>query len=170
MRRFALMPALIIVGATLVGSVSAQESVFRYATDPFSAEDSAEATTEDQDAPPRPAAEASAEATEAGSSYESYSSWPTSGKHTVQKKAIFRAQQREQRIASRLQNGYSASRPAIYGNPFYTVSYYAPQPSWGGYNVPSYRNPANWDYPRRSISRNYRWVAVPDTYASIFGG
>jgi len=173
MRRLTLsLPALIILGATLIGSVSAQESVFRYATDPFSAEEStAEATDEESPTQPR----AATEETEApSSSYESYSSWPSAGKHTVQTKAIFRAQQREQRVADRLRNGYSASRPEIYGNPHYALSYYAPQPLWGGYyswnNAATwYRNPSNWYYPRRSNSRNFRWAPVPDTYASIFG-
>ncbi len=171
MRRLAMMlpTALLILGATLVGSVDAQESIFRYATDPFSAEESTEAPSEEvMDEPTKVS-----EDTEATPSYDSYSSWPTAGKHTVQKKAIYRAQQRELRIANRLSNGYSASRPEIYVNPFYhqfATSYYAPQPLWGGYNAStSFRHPSNWYFPRRSISRGYRWIAVPDTYASAFG-
>ncbi len=142
MRRiFLMLLTLISSGACLIGSVSAQESsVFRYASDPFSEEANEKESTS--------AKEANGEETEsAESSYDSYASWPSGNKNLVQRKAMFRTQQRELRIATRQWYGYSASRPPVFGNPYYMEAY----------------SPSLWRTPRTKSVEFVRavWLVLP---------
>ncbi len=162
MRRITLMlSTLLIVAGYLVGPVAGQDpSVFRYASDPFAedAVEAAEAPTEDA------TSEGDADSAGKETSYDSYSSWPSGAKNLVQRKAIYRAQQRALRIAARQWYGYSASRPPVHGNPYY-MDVYAPS-LWSnaGYTQQSLYGPFGWYFPRRSISA-YRWSPY-NTYAA----
>ena len=132
MRRFSIT---IVMLALAVGTATAQDSTFRYESDPFSTEEgqpAANTVAADVDSP---------DVDKQGSSYESYESSPTSVPSLVQKKAMYRAEQRQLRIASRRWFGFSPSRPAVVGNPYMT----------------SYRPILN----TRSWSPSYSWYGNP---------
>ena len=90
---------------------SAQESAFRFAAQPYVG-----SAANSEDAP--------ADSTEANdsSSYESYENAPAVS--LLQKKAMFKAEQRLLRIASRKWYGYSQSRPVVLANPY--MNHYRP--------------------------------------------
>lgn len=160
MRQTAVTFSLLLVSAlSLAGSAFAQDgSVFRYASDPFSADAAEDASA--KEATP----DASVESAEEKPSYDSYASWPSEGKNLVQRKAIFRAQQREMRIAARQWYGDSASRPAVFGNPYYMDAY---APSLWAYTTPGpdLYGPFGWYFPRRSAS-SFRWTPRAYTAAA----
>ena len=127
MRQFyAALFAITLIG----GAAVAQESTFRYASDPFDTEKRSEVTsTEDV----VDAAAGDFEASfESGAKSEDIS--------LVQKKAMFRAEQRQLRIESRRWYGHSQSRPIVLANPYMT-SY---TPLWIGH---SWRPVRNWRSP-----------------------
>lgn len=102
---------VLCVVAAATGTVAAQESAFRFASDPFTGD----TTREDGNQPVRDESESKESTT------ESYESWPTAdGRDAVQKKAMFRAEQRQLRIASRRWYGFSQSRPVVAAVPYMT--------------------------------------------------
>jgi hypothetical protein len=123
MRRFFTTLTFITLAA---GTVAAQDATFRFASDPFSAEERGNAEKE--------TAEKSATSIENASSYESYETTPgTIG--LVQKKAMYRAEQRQMRIEARKWHGFSQSRPVVNSDPYMT----AYTPLWAGRNwAPNY--------------------------------
>ncbi len=116
MRRFLLALFVLTISA---GSLLAQESAFRFVNEPFAEENRVEANADDE-----------------GSSSEYRSSYAdgTDTKSLVQKNAIFRADQRRRRIASRKWFGYSNSRPIVAAGPYMT----AYSPAWAGNPWTSY--------------------------------
>lgn len=154
MRRISMvLVSLIVSGACLVGSSAGQDdSVFRFAE------------TEGNDASLSDVKGQEEESKEE-SSYDSYDSWPRDGKSLVQQKAIFRAQQRELRVAARKWYGYTASRPPVYGNPYFTDVYSPSLWSLSVYNRQSLYGPFGWYFPRRSVSAANTWS--PLAYATI---
>lgn len=106
--------ATLFVFTLVVGTVNAQNTPFKFAADPFDGEQSA------SDAKTKTSAPVKGE--------RSYESLDIDGDSLRQKKAAFRAEQRQLRIASRNWNGISASRPMIMQNPYMTNS----APMWGG--------------------------------------
>jgi len=110
MRRFF---TVLVVVAVVTGSIAAQESVFRFASNPF-AGTSRDGNTESM------AVRDSGENLEQ-TTIESYESWPSAdGQSAVQKKAMYRAEQRELRIAARKWYGFSQSRPVVTAVPYMT--------------------------------------------------
>lgn len=159
MRRIILLlSTLVITGALASLAVAQSPSVFRYASDPFS-EDTDEATDASAETEDADSEESSADK----ESYDSYASWPNGGKNLVQQKAMYRAQQREIRIAARQWYGYSAARPPVYGNPYYMDAYAPSLWSQPAYTQQSLTGPFGWYFPRRSLSA-HRWS--PYTYAA----
>jgi hypothetical protein len=124
MRRF--FTTLIMI-AFAAGTVAAQDAAFRFASDPFSAD---EAKTTDSEKVSGQGNNPVKQAT----SYDSYESGSASAKSLVQKKAMFRAEQRQLRIASRKWYGFSQSRPAVLAAPHMTTY----NPIWVGRNWTPY--------------------------------
>ena len=106
MRRVCITLFMIVLGS---GALTAQDSTFRYASDPFA---TAAVATEDKEAP--------TDATKAVESYDSYASEITPGKSRLEQKAVYRAEQRQLRIESRRWYGHSPSRPMMLANPYMT--------------------------------------------------
>ena len=96
--------------------------------------------------------------------YESFKSGAKDARSLVQQKAMFRAQQREYRVAARQWYGYSASRPPVFGNPYF-LDVYSPALWHQAGAVHDAYGPYGWYYPRRSLSA-YRW-AQPTTTAVV---
>lgn len=151
MRRISLfVVSLVMAGGFALASANAQDSVFRYAADPDASEAADTASTESGEE----------------ESYNSYEAWPTSGKSLVQRKAMFRAQQREMRIASRKWHGYTASRPPVFGNPYYMDAYSPSLWSNSVYGTQNFYGPFGWYFPRQSLS-SYRWTPMA-AYATVY--
>ena len=113
------------------GTAQAQESAFRFASDPFSGDSAPESGT--------PTVREAGKYAEAATT-ESYKSWPNAeGRDAVQKKAMFRAEQRQLRMASRNWYGFSQSRPVVTAVPYMTDysplwvgRHWQPYDSWYG--------------------------------------
>lgn len=150
-----------VLASLLVGSSAGQDPIFRYDSDPLPKE-AANSPIKTQDS-------SDEEKENPKNAYESYESWPSGGKSARQEKAIFRARQRELRIASRKWYGYSASRPTVYGNPHFATYMVGAYSGWGSnFWAPNwYSSNLNWYYPRTSNSQ--RWIAVPPSpfYANL---
>lgn len=107
MRR--LITALVFL-FLIQGVVAAQESTYRFGSDPFK-------TTQDEETTTTP----STVEDEASESDSSYQSWPSlDAQSLVQKKAIFRSEQRQLRTAARQWYGFSQSRPVVVAVPYMT--------------------------------------------------
>ena len=94
--------ALLTIAFLAAGSVAAYGQDFRYSSQPTVSSADTE-TTESESG--------SEEA-----SFETYDS--ATPQSLVQKKAMFRAEQRQLRLASRRWQGYSQSRPTVVSNPY----------------------------------------------------
>lgn len=100
-------------------ALAAQESTFRYASDPFAAKVVAAVTEETEQ--------------NSASDAEPFESYETADEAIVsrlQQKAIDRAEQRRRRIEARRWYGHSQSRPLVFANPYMTT--YAPM--WMNYS------------------------------------
>lgn len=113
MRRFFM--TLIFVALTTATVSAQQEGRFRYATDPFAEAPSAPSES-------KPTEEA--KPTESASSFSSFESQGTESISLVQKRAMFKAEQRQLILASRQWYGYSQSRPVVFADPY--MNHYYP--------------------------------------------
>lgn len=110
-----LLSTTLILIALAAGSAAAQQGTFRYAAEPFVAQQVGSADVET----------VASEGQDAGESYDTFDS--SSTQSLLLKKAMHKAGQRQQRIDSRKWFGYSQSRPTVNANPYMSYT-----PFWVG--------------------------------------